>query len=179
MCTRPVVIIGAGGVGLNAVALLKAMDHRNIVVVDIDDEKLAVATDGGARAVVNSKTAADPLTAIAEAAGGPVRAILDFVGSGETATMAFGALAKGGKVVLVGLFGGLFAVPTVAFAVRAISVEGSYVGSLTELRDLVALVQAGRYTPPPVETVGREEASNVLRGLRDGKLVGRKVLAIA
>ncbi|MGB7404212.1 MAG: alcohol dehydrogenase [Pacificimonas sp.] len=175
----PMVVIGAGGVGLNAVALLTAMDHRNIVVVDIDDAKLAVAQETGAHAVINTKGADDPVAAIAAAAGGPVRSILDFVGSGETATMGFNALAKGGKLVLVGLFGGLFAVPSAQFAVRATSVEGSYVGSLAELRDLVMLVQAGRYTPPPVETVATSEASNVLRGLRDGTVIGRKVLATA
>ena len=39
----PIVIVGAGGLGLNAVAILKALKHRNIVVVDIDPAKREAA----------------------------------------------------------------------------------------------------------------------------------------
>ena len=38
---QPIVLVGAGGLGLNAIAVLKALGHRNIIVVDISEEKRA------------------------------------------------------------------------------------------------------------------------------------------
>ena len=50
------VIMGAGGLGLNAVAIAKALDIANVLVVDIDDSKLDAATEMGADAVLNPGT---------------------------------------------------------------------------------------------------------------------------
>ena len=43
-----IVLVGAGGLGLNAIAVLKAMGHRNIVSVDLSEAKRAAATAAGA-----------------------------------------------------------------------------------------------------------------------------------
>lgn len=174
-----IVIIGAGGVGLSAVAALVAAGHGNIVVVDIEDERLLVAEKAGARATVNSAAAGNAVAAIKEAAGAPIRGVIDFVNSEQTAPIAFPLPVKGGKIVQVGLFGGAFAVPLAAMAVRGIALQGSYVGSLAELKALVDLAKSGKFAMPGVETVAREEATNVLAGLRDGKIVGRRVLDMA
>mgnify|MGYP002622234028 CR=1 FL=1 len=52
---EPVVLFGAGGLGLNAIAVLKALGHRRIVVVDIDVKKREAATAEGASDVVDGK----------------------------------------------------------------------------------------------------------------------------
>jgi threonine dehydrogenase-like Zn-dependent dehydrogenase len=46
------------------------------------------------------------ITEIARAAQGPVRGVIDLVGSPETAALGFDLLPKGGKLVIGGLFGG-------------------------------------------------------------------------
>ena len=48
-----IVVVGAGGLGLNAIAVLRAMQHQNIVVVDISAEKREAALQAGAHKVVD------------------------------------------------------------------------------------------------------------------------------
>ena len=172
-----VVVIGAGGVGLSTIGVLKALRHENIVAVDIEDSHLDAARQGGAAQVVNSRSAGDPLAAVMQAAGGEVAAVIDLVNSQHTAPLAFALPRRGGRVIPVGLFGGAFPLPLAAVPVRALRIEGSYVGSLQELRELVELAKSGKLKPPPVREVPREEASDTLAGLRDGRIVGRVVLA--
>ena len=43
----PVVVVGAGGLGLAAVGILKALGHARIVVVDVSDEKREAAMQAG------------------------------------------------------------------------------------------------------------------------------------
>lgn len=170
----PVVLVGAGGLGLNAIAILKALGHRNIVVVDLSEEKLRAAQEAGATKVV---TAGEDTTArIVEAAGGPVGAVVDMVNGTATARFAFDALRKGGKLVQVGLFGGELSLPLPLMAIRALTVQGSYVGNPKELRELVALAQDGRLDPLPVTRMPRHEANAALMRLRDGVVTGRIVL---
>lgn len=171
----PIVVVGAGGLGLNAVAVLKALGHGNIIVVDISDAKLAAATKAGAHKVVNG--AGEGVSArIIEAAGGPVLAVIDLVNGTATARFAFDSLQKGGKLVQVGLFGGELSLPLPIMAMRALTVQGSYVGNPKDLRELVALAQAGKVDALPVELVPQRDADAALMRLRDGKVNGRLVL---
>ena len=71
-------------------------------------------------------------------------AVIDLVNGTQTARFAFEALRKGGKLVQVGLFGGELTVPLPLMAIRALTVQGSYVGNPKELRELVKLAQTER-----------------------------------
>ncbi len=170
-----IVLVGAGGLGLNAVAVLKALGHRNIISVDVSAEKLALATKAGATKTVNASLP-DVTARIVEAAGGQVLAVIDLVNGTATARFAFDALRKGGKLIQVGLFGGELTVALPIMAIRALTVQGSYVGNPKELRELVALAQAGMLEALPVTEVPQREASDALMRLRDGKVSGRLIL---
>ena len=172
-----IVLVGAGGLGLNAIAVLKAMKHQNIISVDISAEKREAATKAGARKVVDgSGDGADVTKRIVDAAGGPVLAVIDLVNGTATAHFAFGALRKGGRLVQVGLFGGELRLPLPIMAMRALTVRGSYVGNPKELRELVKLAQDGSLEALPVATVPQSQAHDALMRLRDGKVIGRLVL---
>jgi alcohol dehydrogenase/propanol-preferring alcohol dehydrogenase len=93
-----------------------------------------------------------------------------------TARFAFDALRKGGKLVQVGLFGGELSLPLPIMAMRALTVQGSYVGNVKELRELVALAQAGTLEALPVSVVPQSQANDALMRLRDGKINGRVIL---
>ena len=172
----PIVIVGAGGLGLNAIAVLQAMGHRNTIVVDITEEKRANATKAGATAVVDG-SGEGVTERIVAAAGGPVRAVIDLVNGTATARFAFAALSKGGRLVQVGLFGGDLTLMLPVMAMRELTVGGSYVGNPKELRELVSLAQAGTLKPLPYSTVPMEQANAALMRLKDGKVTGRVVLA--
>ena len=173
--SEAIVLVGAGGLGLNAIAVLKALRHQNIVVVDISAEKRDAALKAGAHKVVDGS--GDGVTKrIIEAAGGPVLAVIDLVNGTQTARFAFGALRKGGKLIQVGLFGGELSLPLPIMAIRALTVQGSYVGNPKELRELVKLAQDGTLAALPVAMVPQNQAYDALMRLRDGKVTGRLVL---
>ena len=173
--TEPVVLIGAGGLGLAAINILKALGHTAIVSVDLSAEKRAAALAAGATAVIDGSgpDASDRLLA---ACGGPVLAIIDLVNGTSTAALAFPILRKGGKLIQVGLFGGEMTIPLPVMAMRALTVQGSYVGNPKELRELVALAQDGRIRALPVTEMPRSQTNAALHRLRDGKVTGRIVL---
>jgi alcohol dehydrogenase, propanol-preferring len=170
-----IVLVGAGGLGMNAIAVLKAMGHENIISVDVSAEKRQAALKAGAHKVVDGN-GEDVAARIMETAGGPVLAVIDLVNGTQTARFAFGALRKGGKLIQVGLFGGELMLPLPIMAIRALTVQGSYVGNPKELRELVKLAQDGKLQALPVATVPQNQAYEALMRLRDGKVTGRLVL---
>jgi alcohol dehydrogenase/propanol-preferring alcohol dehydrogenase len=175
---EPIVLVGAGGLGLQAISILKALGHRNIVSVDVGQDKLDAARTMGATATVLA-TAEGTAKRIVEAAGGPVAGIIDLVNGTQTARFAFDALRKGGKLVQVGLFGGEMTLPLPLMPIRALTVQGSYVGNVKELRALVALAREGRIPAIPVGNEPLRNADAVLNRLREGKVTGRVVLTAA
>ena len=171
----PIVLVGAGGLGLSAIAMLRALGHEAIVSVDISADKRASALQAGATAAVDG-TAADVPAAIIAAAGGPVMAVLDFVNGSATAQWALASLAKGGKMIQVGVFGGELTLPLIGLIFRATTIMGSNTGNPAELREVARLAREGKLAPIPITTLPRDEANNALMRLRDGQVTGRLVL---
>jgi alcohol dehydrogenase, propanol-preferring len=172
---EPVVVIGAGGLGLMCLGLLKAMGGKGAIVVDTDSGKRAAAMKAGALAAIDG-AAPDALKQVTAAAPNGVWAAIDFVGATSTAKLAVDSLTKGGKLVIVGLFGGDITLPLPFIPMRAMTIQGSYVGSLAEAKELLELVQ--RTHPPsiPITTHALETADATLQALRAGRVIGRAVL---
>lgn len=171
----PVVIIGIGGLGLMCVGLVKAMGGLAPVVVDLDPAKREAALKAGARAAIDG-AADDALAQIQAAVGGPALATIDLVGAESTAALAFDSIGKGGKIILVGLFGGAapWALPLIP--VKAVTIMGSYAGSLSEFAELMQLAVKGFVPSLPTTTHALEEANDILNKLASGQVVGRAVL---
>ncbi|WP_420134557.1 alcohol dehydrogenase [Rhodopseudomonas sp.] len=172
---EPIVIFGAGGLGLMALSLLKAMGGKGAIMVDIDASKREAAEKAGALASVDG-AAPDALEQIMAKAGMPIRGALDLVGNAQTAQLGFDCLTKGGKLVIVGLFGGgaPWALPFIPM--KAITIQGSYVGNLAETQELLDLVRGKKIAPIPVTPLPLPKANDALLDLQKGKLIGRAVL---
>ena len=173
-CDDPIVVIGAGGLGLNAIAILRALGHQRIVAVDPKAENREAAMRSGASDALDAGR--ENATQTLVAACGTVGVAIDFVNSTTTARMAFDALRRGGKLIQVGFFGGELALPLPLMPLRALTVQGNYVGSPRELRDLVALSRDGKLPAIPVATAPYSDVNGVLGRLRDGRVTGRVVL---
>lgn len=172
---QPILVIGAGGLGLMCLSLLKAMGGMGAVVADIDPKKRKAALEAGALAAVDAG-AADAVKQAQEAAKAPLGAAIDFVGASATARLGIDALAKGGKYVIVGLFGGDITLSLPLVPMRAITIQGSYTGSLAEMKELLGLVATGKVPPVPVHEHRLAEANAVLEALKAGRVIGRAVL---
>ena len=96
-----VLVIGAGGLGLMCVSILKAMGGKGAVVVDIDEKRRDAATTAGAIAAIDG-AAPDALKRITAALGGLCRAAIE---ANETtmagASRAAENAARSGECVFV------------------------------------------------------------------------------
>lgn len=171
-----VAVLGCGGLGLICVSVLRAQGVKNIIACDIDPSKLDAAKALGAKLVLDTRVA-DAAQKLQALAMGNLAGAVDLVGMPATAALGLAALRKGGRYILVGLFGGELAYPMPPLAQRGIGIIGSYVGNLQELKDVVALAKKRKLKPTPIATRPADEASRTLQDLKDGKIVGRVVLA--
>jgi D-arabinose 1-dehydrogenase-like Zn-dependent alcohol dehydrogenase len=173
--TEPTVIIGAGGLGLMCLALHQKMGGHSAIVVDIDPAKRDAAMQGGASATVDAK-APDAVDRIRQLTKGGAWAVIDLVGSSQSARLGYDSLSKGGKYIVVGLYGGDFTVSLPPIPMRALTIQGSYVGSPGEMGELMDLVRRTGLPPVPVATRPLEDVNAVMDELRAGKVIGRVVL---
>ncbi|HUZ31532.1 MAG TPA: alcohol dehydrogenase [Xanthobacteraceae bacterium] len=175
---EPIVIIGGGGLGLMCLALHKAMGGKAAIVVDIDPAKQEAARKAGAKTVIDGN-APDAAKQIIAATDGGAWAVIDLVGASNTVQLAIDSLIKGGKVIVVGLFGGDITLPTASLPLRAMTLQGSYVGSLTEMAELLDLVRRKGAPDLPIGTRPLAAVNEALADLKAGKVVGRLVLTPA
>jgi alcohol dehydrogenase, propanol-preferring len=171
-----VVIVGAGGLGLMAMQLAKAVTGAKIIAMDLDDSKLKAAKENGADPVVNSKKE-DPIKAIQELTSKlGVDAVIDFVNASKTVENDMQLLRRRARVVLVGLFGGELKLSLVTMPTRAYKLIGSYTGTLSEMVELVSLAKRGIIKPVVSNRFKLSQTTEALRMLKDGKIIGRGVI---
>ncbi len=171
----PVLLVGMGGVGMMGLALARVLFRHAPLVADIDAKKREAALAAGAAAAFDPGDAG-ARKAVLAATGGGAYAACDFVGSERSLAFATGALAKGGKVVVTGLFGGTFTMPVAMFGLKAIAIEGIQTGTLAEAREVLDLARSQKLAPPPIGERPLDEAQAALEALRAGRVVGRVVL---
>ena len=172
---QPLLVIGAGGVGQAAIAIAHAMFGVGPVVADIDPAKREAALAAGASDAVDPQDP-DLRRRLLRQTDGGFAAAIDFVGMGATAELGLSTLRKGGKLIAVGLFGGSISVALPTLPLRGVSVVGSYVGSLDEMGQLMALARSGVIAPTRIETRSLDQAQATLDDLRHGRIRGRAVL---
>jgi S-(hydroxymethyl)glutathione dehydrogenase / alcohol dehydrogenase len=97
-----VAIVGAGGVGLNAVTAASLAGAARIIAIDIHDATLQKARRFGATDVINSATVSS-VEAVRDLVPGGIDGVFDFVGLSEVTTQALKMLTVGGTLYLIGV----------------------------------------------------------------------------
>jgi len=105
--------------------------------------------------------------------------VIDCVGAASTVQLGLDLLTKGGQLILVGLFGGELSLSPALVPMRAISIEGSYIGNLDELKALMALVRERKPIAIPTACRCLDSAQSALADLAAGRVVGRLLLSPA
>lgn len=138
---QDVVVIGAGGVGLNAIQGARIAGARRIVALDMSKEKLAIAKDFGA---TDGVLASDPKPwrAAHMAMGRGADVVIVTVGAAPVYDLAPRYLAPGGKVILVGLphSGAMSSYEPVMLAATGQGMVGSKMGDVVIQRDIPWMV---------------------------------------
>jgi D-arabinose 1-dehydrogenase-like Zn-dependent alcohol dehydrogenase len=169
------VLIGAGGVGLSGLHIAPSVVPAKLIVADVDPQKRGIARQAGAFATIDNSEP-DAVAKVMELTGGGARASIDFVGAPQTARFGLEVLRRGGTLVNVGLYGGALSLPLPWMPQRSLSLRGSYVGTLEEMEEVMALGREGKVPPIPIEVRPLDQAAQSLDDLRAGRVAGRIVL---
>ena len=167
-----IIIIGAGGVGINGILLSPAVHKAKILVIDNDKEKREKAIEAGADEAFSPNDEDN----IKELIGIGAVAAIDFVGRPETTDLGLSLVKKGGMVIVVGLYGGSLKMSLPLVPMRSITLRGSYVGELRELKELVNIIKSGKIKLITVKKQDLETANQAMSDLKAGKVNGRIVL---
>jgi S-(hydroxymethyl)glutathione dehydrogenase/alcohol dehydrogenase len=144
-----VLVIGAGGVGLNCVMGAALVGARRVIVADVVDSKLETATEFGATDVINSKSQ-DLLEGVKELTKGEgVEFAFEAIGNPKTMSQAFAALRRGGVATAVGIapWGSEMSVSAGDLVYQEKTLKGSYYGGAhpqSDMPKLLELWQAGK-----------------------------------
>ncbi|KAA1172316.1 alcohol dehydrogenase catalytic domain-containing protein [Marinobacter salinexigens] len=170
-----VVVVGCGGLGQLAVKTLVLSGIKNVIAIDVSEEKRELVKKSGARFAFDPRDEGIVDT-ILEATNGNCRAVLDFVGNEQTAELGLSVLMKGGRLVAVGLHGGEIRYPIPVLITKAVSIIGSYTGTLNEMKELVAFASQHDLVDIPVEVRPLEKAESAVDDLSAGNVPGRIIL---
>ncbi len=146
---QDVVVIGAGGIGLNAIQGARIAGARRIVAVDMTEEKLAIAKEFGATHGVLA-TEKSPWRASYKALGGRgADAVLITVGAIPAYEQAPKYLGRGGRAIMIGMphSGDMASYEPVMLAAVGQGMIGSKMGDVVIQRDIpwmIDLYEQGR-----------------------------------
>jgi propanol-preferring alcohol dehydrogenase len=170
-----VLVVGAGGgVGIHMVQMARVLGASQVIAVDINAEKLALATQNGADAVINSREVSFDEEAVRLTQGRGVDVVVEMVGLRETMERSLRSLGKGGRLVLVGTYDSTAVLPLKQDSLRGeCIVMGTRYCARHELAEAVELVARGRIRPAITRICQLEEADAVLRSIERMELAGR------
>jgi Zn-dependent alcohol dehydrogenase len=144
-----VVVIGTGGVGLNAIQGALFSGANPIIAVDVLDNKLEFARQFGATHTINIKKDKDPVKTVQELTNGRgADYAFVTVGSKDAIRQGFAMCGPRGMTVVIGLvMGELTGIMPIDFCMTEKIITGAGGGSLRtriDIPDLVSLYQTGR-----------------------------------
>jgi len=174
-----VVVVGAGGVGLSAVMIGRALGAR-VIAVDRAAEALDAASGVGAEHTVLAD-GADVPAAVHRLTDGGAHVSVDAVGSAPTCADGVLSLRRRGRHVQVGLLptpSGLSPVPMARAIAWELDLLGSHGMAAADYPPMLALIESGALRPHDLvgRTVDLEEAARMLPGLGEHSSAGITVV---
>lgn len=174
---QSVAVIGLGGVGLAAVLGAIASGAGEVIAIDLDEAKLALACELGATATVNAR-AEDCVEQVRALTGGGVDFAFEFAGVTRALENAYSMTRRGGVTVTAGL-----PPPEARLGVNIVSLvgeertlKGSYIGTCVPVRDIPRFMGLYRRGRLPIDrlmsgTIGLDEINEGFDRLHDGSVV--------
>ena len=172
-----VAVIGLGGIGLNTLLGARLAGARQIVAIDMREDKLDFARQLGA---TDTFLASDEncVAAVKEATGGGVDYAFEMAGSAKALELAWNITGRGGETVSAGLPhpDQRLSIPPVQLVAEERTLRGSYLGSCVPVRDIPNFVQLYRSGQLPVdrlmtETVRLDDINEAFERLASGETV--------
>lgn len=173
-----VMVLGSGTIGLVLVQVLKAYGAREVIVTDLNERRLALASELGADYTINVRDV-DPVARVHEWFGRDgIDLSFECVGIGPTVRQAILANRKGTKVIIVGVFEEEVPVPMGLVQDREIELVGTLMYTLDDFIEAARLVARGlvRVAPLVTHRFRLEEAQQAFETAADPASGAIKVL---
>jgi threonine dehydrogenase-like Zn-dependent dehydrogenase len=172
-----VAVYGCGGVGLGAVAAAAFRDAR-VVAIDIDDKKLAIAKNAGARDLINS-TRDEVHARLQEIAGGHgPDVIIEAIGRPDTYRAAVEEVSFAGRVVYIGYAKDNVSFETRLFVQKELDIRGSRNALPEDFKEVIRMFEQKRF--PTAEaisaTVPLDDAPAILRAWSENPAAYTKIM---
>lgn len=161
-----VLIIGLGGLGINAVQIAKAFG-AHVTAFDLRESSRKLASDFGADEVLEALTL--------ETAKGHYDFVADVVGAQVTFDLAISQVKKGGIVIPIGLASDRLSFNLSQVCLDEIKILGSFWGTSLDQMEVFELVKNGAIKPQ-VEIGKFQDLNSILGRLRRGEIRSRLVL---
>ncbi len=174
---RNIGILGIGGLGSYGVQYAKILTGGSkVFAMDRSDNKLELASQCGADYLVNLRSSDNLVDGIRTETGGKMLdVIIDCVGTDKTFHDSISILAKGGSIVIVGLFGTAAKIPIAMTVLNEYNIFGSLWGNYNELREVIELLNEGKIKNN-ITKFKLDDVNEVIGFLKDGQITGRGVL---
>jgi len=180
-----VLVLGAaGGVGIAAVEIAKAL-NAHVIAAASSDEKLDFAARAGADETINYSEVSLKETVKDMTNGAGVDVVIDPVG-GELAGEAFRATAWHGRYLVIGFASGnIPKFPANIALLKEASVVGVWWGTwaarnpelqVGNMVELAELIRSGKLSPQVTESFALEDFGDAFRSITERRALGKVVL---
>ena len=179
---QTVAVIGLGGVGLNSVLGALVAGAGQVIAIDLDEDKLAMAKSLGASAGINAADE-DCVSQVKALTNGGVDCAIEMAGSEKALELAYQVTRRGGTTVTGGLAhpDRKVSIQQVSLVAEERTLKGSYVGSCVPVRDVARYVSLFRQGRLPVDkllsdTLTLDEINEGFERLANGKAIRQVIL---
>ena len=179
---QTVAVIGLGGVGLNSVLGALVAGAGQVIAIDLDEDKLAMAKSLGASAGINAADE-DCVSQVKALTNGGVDCAIEMAGSEKALELAYQLTRRGGTTVTGGLAhpDWKVSIQQVSLVAEERTLKGSYVGSCVPVRDVARYVSLFRQGRLPVDkllsdTLTLDEINEGFERLANGKAIRQVIL---
>ena len=179
---QTVAVIGLGGVGLNSVLGALVAGAGQVIAIDLDEDKLAMAKILGASAGINAADE-DCVSQVKALTNGGVDCAIEMAGSEKALELAYQLTRRGGTTVTGGLAhpDRKVSIQQVSLVAEERTLKGSYVGSCVPVRDVARYVSLFRQGRLPVDkllsdTLTLDEINEGFERLANGKAIRQVIL---
>ena len=177
-----VAVVGLGGVGLAALIGAVAAGARQIIAIDLSDDKLKQALDLGATHTVNAGQP-DAQERIRELSSGGVEYAFEFAGSIRALDLAYRITRRGGMTVTAGLppSTATLPLPAVSLVAEERTLKGSYIGTCVPSRDIPRFIELYKQGRLPVDKLlthrlSLDQINGAFDLLHEGKAIRQVVV---
>jgi len=144
---KNVVIIGAGVIGLAVLICVVKAGAERIIITDLSDERLELAKKLGATQIINASKTNVVKKILEEQPYEGIDVVFECVGIEKSIRDAMDLIRKGGRVVVVGVFGNEVKVNMANVQDREQEIIGTLMYTRRDFKEAIQLIINGSFSP--------------------------------